>query len=100
MVASALEGHGIPPLLLDDNICRILPNCAYLVGGAKVVVEERYQQDAQDVIGLVYPGNPPFAGSFVVVASGAVLFSMLLLLPWLLWKRRHAGAFPEQVEPL
>jgi hypothetical protein len=49
MVACALEGHGIPALLLDDNICRIVPGAAYLVGGAKVVVDERNEEQALEV---------------------------------------------------
>jgi MYXO-CTERM domain-containing protein len=96
MVACALDGHEIASLIIDDNICRILPNVAYLIGGAKVVVDERDQEQALDVIHLVFPGEPPYGGSFITVGiAGAGFFAVLLALPWLLRRRRDTRALEE-----
>ena len=87
MVACALDGHDIPALILDDNICRILPTVAFIVGGAKVIVQAENAEEALAVIGLVFPGGPPYAGSFATVGIGGLGFPALLLVP-LMWRRR------------
>jgi hypothetical protein len=96
MLACALDGYEIESLIIDDNVCRILPNVAYLIGGAKVVVDERDREQALDVIRLVFPGEPPYAGSFITVGiAGSGFFAVVLALPWLLRRRRDARASGE-----
>ena len=79
MMVCVLDGHDIPALMLDDNICRAAPVAAVLVGGVKVLVDQRDSEQALDLIGLVIPGNPPYAGSFVKAALSlpALLFAVL-----------------------
>ena len=73
---------GVPAVICDGNICRLYPAAALLVGGAKVVVDQRNEEQALDVLELVLPGNPPYAGSFVTVPlSLPALFFMLLRRP-------------------
>ena len=88
MVACALEGHGIPVLILDDNICRILPTTAFIVGGVKVLVDGQDAEHALAIIGPVFGGNPPYAGNFVTVGIGGLGILALLLAP-ILWLGRR-----------
>jgi hypothetical protein len=66
-VACALEGHQIPTLILDDNVCRILPEAALLIGGIKVIVRVEDLNDAADILQLGYKGEPPFTGGFLTM---------------------------------
>jgi len=93
MVACALEGHDIPALLLDDNICRIVPSAAYIVGGAKVLVDERNEEQALDVISLASSAGPPYAGTFSVVAFAGGLFFAFLI--WLVFQVRAENRIGE-----
>jgi hypothetical protein len=85
MVACALEGHQIPTLILDDNVCRILPEAVLLIGGIKVIVRVEDLSDAADLLQLRYKGGPPFIGGFLTMPLSlpAALFA------WLrgLWRR-------------
>ena len=65
IVVSALQGHGISAFVLDDNVCRIYPQAALLIGGAKVIVRFEELEDAMDVLGLAFEGEPPFSGAFL-----------------------------------
>ena len=88
MAASALDGHEIDSLIVNDEICRIDPSVAWVVGGAKVLVAREDEASALDVMRLVYQGNAPYVGSFLVVCVAALGVLALLLVPWLWWKNR------------
>jgi hypothetical protein len=86
LVACALEGHGIPTLILDDNVCRILPEAALLVGGIKVIVRCEDLNDAAIILQLTYKGEPPFIGGVLTMP----LSLPAALIAWLrgLWRTR------------
>ncbi len=67
MVACALEGHEIPTLLVDDNVCRIYPQAALVVGGVKVIVRSEDVSGAIDVLQPAYGGDAPFVGGFLTI---------------------------------
>jgi len=75
---------------VNDEFCRFRPDAAWIIGGAKVLVNKADEDAALDVIGLVYTGDPPYVGSFIIVVIGDLGFIALLLLPWLLWRRSRS----------
>lgn len=88
IVACALEGHEIPTLTTDDNVCRILPQAALIVGGVKVIVRFEDLSGAADVLQLAYSGGPPFVGGFLTIP----LSLTAALITWLrgLWRRTRS----------
>ena len=90
MAANALDGHEIESIIVNDDICRFRPDAAWIVGGAKVLVNKADEDAALDVISLVYTGDPPYVGSFIIVGIQALGFVALLLIPWLLWRSRRS----------
>ena len=67
MVACMLEGHQIPTLLIDDNVCRIMPQASLIVGGVKVIVRFEDLNGATDLLQPAYGGDPPFIGGFLTM---------------------------------
>jgi len=67
MVVCALEGYEIPALVIDDNVCRINPQAALLVGGVKVIVRSDDVEGAAEVLQAAYGAGPPFTGGFFSV---------------------------------
>jgi hypothetical protein len=59
MAANALEGHEIESIIVNDDICRFRPDAAWIVGGAKVLVNRADEEAASDVIGLIHPHDLP-----------------------------------------
>jgi hypothetical protein len=90
MAANALDGHEIESIIVNDEFCRFRPDAAWVIGGAKVLVNKADEDTALDVMGLVYTGDPPYVGSFIIVVIGDLGVIALLLLPWLLWRRRKS----------
>jgi len=78
MIACALDGHDIPSLVLDDNICRLVWSVTLLVGGIKVVVDQADAESALDVIGLGFSRNPPYVGGWAPFSMEAVLLALVL----------------------
>ena len=98
MVASALDGHEIDAVVIDDEFCRIFPGAAFIVGGAKVLVEKGNKELAESVIALVYSGGPPYAGSFINVGVGGSDVGVFLAIPWLLRRNRLFEGIVSQSE--
>jgi hypothetical protein len=67
MVACTLEGHKIPTLLVDDHVCRIMPQASLVVGGVKVLVRLGQLSEASDLLQAIYGGAPPFIGGFLTM---------------------------------
>jgi hypothetical protein len=91
LVACALDGHEIESFVFDDNVCRIFPQAALVVGGAKVIVNLRDAEGATDVLRLVFGGEPPFAGHFLTVplSKPAAILAMFRM-----WRRRKTAKEP------
>jgi hypothetical protein len=89
LVVCALEGHEIGALVLDDNICRLNPKFALIVGGAKVLVDLHDLKCATDVLKLVFNGEPPFAGRFFTIplSLAAAIITMFRM-----WRKRKPAA--------
>jgi len=52
MAANALDGHEIDSIIVNDEFCRFRPDAAWIIGGAKVLVNKADEDAALDVIGL------------------------------------------------
>lgn len=90
MAMNALAGHEIESIIVNEEICRYLAGAAWIVGGAKVLVSRADEEAALDVMSLVYPGSPPYVGSFTIVGVHDLGLVALLLTPWLLWRKRRS----------
>jgi hypothetical protein len=85
MVACALEGHDIPSITLDDNVGRIFPQAALVIGGVKVLVPFDDLEDASEVLKAVYKQTlPVIGGTLTVPLSILAAFGQ-----WLLRTRRY-----------
>ena len=85
MVACALEGHDIPSITLDDNVGRIFPQAALVIGGVKVLVPFDDLEDASEVLEAVYKQPLPVIGGTLTVP----LSILAALGQWLLRTRRY-----------
>jgi len=90
MAANALDGHEIESITVNDEFCRFRPDAAWIIGGAKVLVNKADEDAALDVIGSVYTGDPPYVGSFIIVGIQALGFLAVLLIRWLSWRKRKS----------
>jgi len=93
MVACALEGHGIPVFLADDNVCRIYPQAALIVGGVKVLISPEDLEDAVEVLRIANTGSTPFIGGTLTVP----LSLLAAIAGWLL---RGRGKRPDEDDPI
>jgi hypothetical protein len=89
MVACVLEGHGIEVFLADDNVCRILPQAALIIGGVKVLVSPEDLEDAVEVLKLACAGSAPFIGGTLTVPLS--LFAIIAA-----WLLRGRGKKPDE----
>jgi hypothetical protein len=81
-VACALRGHEIPAFVIDDNMCRIYPPAAFIVGGAKVIIPVRDLEGATDVLRLAFNGDPPFVGELLTVPMSLLAAFFIMLQRW------------------
>jgi len=85
-VASLLNGNDVPAFVLDDNVCRMLPQMVLLVGGSKVVVSPENVEIAWQTLEMPETGEL-FLGQCVPIPMSDLTLLIRLLKNWL--KRRR-----------
>ena len=91
-LACALEGYGIPPLLLDDGLCRLAPSYALLLGGVTVLLARTGLEPSLEIVELAFPGGEPHVGSFCSVPLSLWALLGAWLLRWTSAPRAHRDA--------
>ena len=77
MVSCALDGHGIPNLPIDDNVCRIYPQVCNIVNGVKLLVRREDARAAGAVLEPNYVEGSPYAFVTIPLSLLALLFTAL-----------------------
>ena len=89
IIVSVLQGSEVPAFVFDDNICRLYPQAALLVGGVKVLVSTHDAERAAEVLQGVDDAESPLTGQILPVPLSVPAAIITMFRSWLNRKRNE-----------
>ena len=94
-VACALEGHDIRAFVVDDNICRMCPMAALLVGGTKIIIGIDDFESANIILHYAFGTDSPIVGCLLSVPLSEIALLVTIFRNWRARKRDPKGLVGE-----